>query len=164
MAKHLAEIFDHFGEPNIIQSDQGSKFKKHVSELCRKKGIKRICSRPYHPQSQGKVERLHSQLRKKINYEKIQKEKQGKPFNWMKFIKQYEKALNNDPMRALGNETPLDVYFGHSKNDLRKKARGATERASEDMLKRQQSKFKKYNRSDQVLVKFQRKQNRTLYV
>ena len=40
----------------VVQSDQDSEFKGAVTQLCRDMNIKAIYSRPYQPQSQGKVE------------------------------------------------------------------------------------------------------------
>ena len=46
-------------------SFKGSEVEGKVKPLCKALKIKLINSRPYHPQSQGKVERSHRQLRKK---------------------------------------------------------------------------------------------------
>ena len=39
-----------------------------VNKLCKKLGIKVVKGRPYHPQTQGKVERVHRSFRKKLIY------------------------------------------------------------------------------------------------
>ena len=57
------------GVPRVIQHDQGPEFDGAVSRLCKKLQIKVINGLPYHPQSQGKVERGHRSLRKKISYD-----------------------------------------------------------------------------------------------
>ena len=59
IAAKLKEIYQEHGSPRVVQSDQGSEFKGAVTQLCRDMNIKTIYSRPYHPQSQGKVERSH---------------------------------------------------------------------------------------------------------
>lgn len=65
----LQEIYYEHGPPRVIQCDQGSEFKGAVKKLCQELEIKIICSRPYHPQLQGKVERSHRTLRSKIEYD-----------------------------------------------------------------------------------------------
>ena len=55
VADELRSINLEHGPPRVIQCDQGGDFKGAVKELCRRLGIKIICSSPYHPQSQGKV-------------------------------------------------------------------------------------------------------------
>ena len=52
---HLECIFREHGTPTIIQTDQGTEFKGMFDELCSKRNIRRIRSRAYHPESQGKV-------------------------------------------------------------------------------------------------------------
>lgn len=91
VSRELTRIFDTFGDPKIVQHDQGSKFRKHVAILLEKRGIKDISNRPYHPQSQGKVERMHRSLKSKMNYDSIVS-KQGT--NWAKDLPKYEVALN----------------------------------------------------------------------
>ena len=59
VARHLInEIFTRFGAPKIILSDQGTNFQsklvKSISELF---NIKQTCTTPYHPQTDGLVER-----------------------------------------------------------------------------------------------------------
>ncbi|KAK2547566.1 hypothetical protein P5673_032436, partial [Acropora cervicornis] len=50
--------------------DQGRAFDGAVNKLCKKLGIKVIKGRPYHPQSQGKIERAHRSYKKKNLCEK----------------------------------------------------------------------------------------------
>lgn len=59
IAPHLKEIFLQHGSPKILQSDCGKEFFGEVKKLMRTTGVKIVKSRPYHPQSQGKVERCH---------------------------------------------------------------------------------------------------------
>ena len=75
-----------------------------------------ISCRPYHPQSQGKVERSHPVLRQKINFDMIMKKKHG--VNWAKEIPTYMKRLNNDKPEELGWKSPFDIYYGRKSNEL----------------------------------------------
>ena len=40
-----------------------------LSDLAKRLDVKEINSRPYHPQSQGKIERLHSTWKRKLQYD-----------------------------------------------------------------------------------------------
>ena len=70
-----------------------------------KNKIKRIRCRPYHPESQGKVERSHRVLRQKIHYDRMKKRKHG--INWAKEMPNYMKALINDKREELGWKSPF---------------------------------------------------------
>lgn len=59
----LKKVFQRFGPPTILQSDNGKEFKNAaVESLCSDFKIKQKFSRPRHPQSQGQVERLNQTL------------------------------------------------------------------------------------------------------
>ena len=55
VASVVMQIFSDVGPPKIIQTDQGTEFKGVVEQVMNKLKVKIIHSRPYHPQSQGKV-------------------------------------------------------------------------------------------------------------
>ena len=80
MSKELQELYCEVGPPKVLQCDNGGEFKQAVEQLCRKLEVKIIRSSPYHPQSQGKVERSHRTLRKKIMYDLGHMSKVG--VNW----------------------------------------------------------------------------------
>ena len=117
ISKELQTIYMKHGPPIVIQSDQGSEFKGAMKKFCRRLGIKIICSRPYHPQSQRKVERSHRSLRAKMEYDFI---KMGeKVVNWVKNLPTYQRILNNDPKEVLSHKTPFEVYFARKGNSFK---------------------------------------------
>ena len=67
VAIELKKIYDVLGTPENPQSDRGKEFYDAVKTFCERKKIKMTKSQAYHQQSQGKVERSHGALRKKIN-------------------------------------------------------------------------------------------------
>ena len=77
-----------------------------------------IKSRPYHPKSQGKVERSHRRLRKKIKYDSIKLGKKG--VNWVANLGAYSRILNNErtTKEELGWKSPYEIYFGRKSNTL----------------------------------------------
>ncbi|XP_078366006.1 SCAN domain-containing protein 3-like [Oculina patagonica] len=109
IAKELRGIYLEHGPPLVIQSDQGREFKGAVEKLCREMKIKTIHSRPYHPQSQGKVERSHRSLREKMAYDFLRMSKKG--VNWVKQLSIYQSILNEDPKEVLKYKTAFQVYY-----------------------------------------------------
>ena len=58
------EYFSVFGFPRRLMSDQAPEFSgKVIAALCDLLGVAKICTSPYHPQSNGAVERAHQTLR-----------------------------------------------------------------------------------------------------
>ena len=59
----ISEIISRYGAPYVIQTDQGTNFEcKLIAELCKLYDIKKTRTTPYHPQSDGLVERLNRTL------------------------------------------------------------------------------------------------------
>ena len=65
-AATLFECYNQFMTNIVHQSDRGSEFEGKLLSMCESYKIRMIKLRPYHPQSQGKVERSHRSLRKKL--------------------------------------------------------------------------------------------------
>ena len=60
----MFEFFSCFGIPKVLLSDQGSVFTSHLTKLmCQQLQIKKIQTSPYHPQSDGALERWHACLK-----------------------------------------------------------------------------------------------------
>ncbi|XP_066958980.1 uncharacterized protein [Macrobrachium rosenbergii] len=104
----IGEPFAKYGLPRVIQTDCGTNFTSKVfrgkyAELA----IQHITSVPYHPESQGVVERFHQTLKsilKKHCYE------QGD--EWDKVLPFALFALRNHP-NASTSVAPFELLFGH---------------------------------------------------
>ena len=75
-----------------------------------------IQSRPYNPRAQGKVERSHRVLRKKIAFDMLNQKRTGT--NWVKNLPNCMKCVNNDKGEALGWQSLFEISFGQKNNEL----------------------------------------------
>ena len=112
----LKATYETHGPPSILQSDNGKEFHGRVKTYCQKKKIKMIQSRPYHPQSNGKVERSHREIRKKISFDMLSHTRTGT--NWVRNLPKYMSCVNNEKREALGWQSPFEIYFGRKNNNL----------------------------------------------
>ncbi|CAF4123570.1 unnamed protein product, partial [Rotaria magnacalcarata] len=101
-------IFQEHGTPKIIQTDQGTEFQGVFDDLCNRRNIRHIRSRPYHPESQGKVERINRSWKNKMFYDLIINENT----NCVNNLTLYSETYNQSKHRGLGYLTPFYVYFG----------------------------------------------------
>jgi predicted aspartyl protease len=95
------------GPPQILQSDQGKEFvNKIIEELCRKHEIKHQRSSPYHPQSNGLVERTNQTVASKIA--KLRMKNQ---LNWDDYLYDAVYGYNISPQKLLGT-SPYEAMYG----------------------------------------------------
>ena len=145
------------GFPNIIQCDNGPEFRGTFPAFLAKRGVKLIHSRPYHPQSQGKVESMNKLVKRKIRFCSLK----DKGFNWANQIRSISKALNDDPKVTLGYQTPFSVYFGRgAKGTSADKIRRKAEQASVKCELQMKTSYRKrtccsiYKQGEKVLMKY----------
>lgn len=77
-----------------------------------------ITSRSYNPKAQGKVERSHRELRKKLNYVMVSLKYKG--VNWVKNLPNYMRILNELAREELGWHSPFEIYYGRTSNFVKK--------------------------------------------
>ena len=114
LACELLHIYIEHGAPRVIQHDQGREFEGAVAALCKKLSIKVVKGRPYHPQSQGKVERAHRSFKKKIMHDFLVMGKAG--VNWIQSLPDFARSLNLDPKEELSWKSPFEIYYGRKPN------------------------------------------------
>ena len=102
------EFFSVFGFPRRLMSDQASEFTGQViSELCNLLGITKIRTLPYHPQTNGTVERVHQTLRRMIA--KMDPDKKAKwPLHLGPILIAY-----NATRSLITGYSPYFLMFGH---------------------------------------------------
>ena len=107
IAEELIKLFARVGIPQEILTDQGSKFtSKLLAELYRLLCIHPIQTSPYHPQTDGLVERFNQILRSMLR--KVADE-EGK--DWDKFIPYLLFAYREVPQASMGF-SPFELPYG----------------------------------------------------
>ena len=105
--KLIDEVFLRFSIPEQLHSDQGRQFEsKLIAEVCRLLNIQKTRTTPYHPQSDGLVERFNRTLLDMLStYTK------DHPFDWEHHIRKVCMAYNSSVHASTGY-TPFYLMFG----------------------------------------------------
>jgi transposase InsO family protein len=111
VAPVLWNIFNDFGFPRVIQSDNGPEFTSQVvHEITRLSGVDHRFITPYQPRTDGKVERNIGTV-KLI----IKKHLHGVFTNWPAFVPWAQSCVNNKITELTGS-TPFSLMFGRRFN------------------------------------------------
>uniref|UniRef100_A0A669BX09 Gypsy retrotransposon integrase-like protein 1 n=1 Tax=Oreochromis niloticus TaxID=8128 RepID=A0A669BX09_ORENI len=106
--KALIKFFSTFGLPKVIQTDQGTNFTSKVfAQVVDELQIKHVKSSPYHPESQGALERFHQTLKamlRRFCAESGREWDEGLPLLFF--------AVREATQESLGF-SPTDLVFGH---------------------------------------------------
>ena len=106
ISEALLEIFSRNGVPLSILSDQGSQFMSALMKcLFKRLGVHQVRTTPYHPQSNGSVERLHGTLVPMLR--KLTK----KDLPWDEQVKFALYAIRATPNRSTGF-APFEIIHG----------------------------------------------------
>ena len=108
VAKKLVdEFFCCFSVPDKLHSDQGKQFESHlISSICELLQVKKSHTTPYHPQSDGLVERFNRTLTTMLATTA-----KGHPFKWESHLKKVCFAYNTSVHASTGH-TPFFLMFG----------------------------------------------------
>ncbi len=67
VAAALDTVFSENGAPSLVQTDNGGEFNEEFDEVLARWGVEHARSRPYHPQSNGIIERFNGTLKRMIH-------------------------------------------------------------------------------------------------
>lgn len=109
VVKALTKFFSTFGLPKTIQSDQGTNFmSKLFAQVMRELKVKHATSSPYHPESQGALERFHQTLKSMLRKYCLESNRE-----WDEGLPLLLFAVRETPQESLGF-SPCDLVFGHT--------------------------------------------------
>ena len=106
-------------KPRLLSDNGSSYVSGELAEWLQDKGMKHSRGAPYHPQTQGKIERWHQTLKNRILLEHY-----FLPGDLEAQIEAFVDHYNNQRYHeSLNNVTPSDVYFGRDKAILKQRER-----------------------------------------
>lgn len=104
-----ASVFTHYGTPETLLSDNGTEFvSETINLLCKAYNIKKVQTAPYHPASNGLVERVNREINKLL---KLYVGQSGHS-NWDTYMCDFQLAINNTYNKSIG-DTPFFVLYGY---------------------------------------------------
>ncbi|NIZ63252.1 IS3 family transposase, partial [Sedimentitalea sp. CY04] len=106
-------------KPRLLSDNGSSYVSGDLAEWLQDKGMKHSRGAPYHPQTQGKIERWHQTLKNRILLENyfLPGDLEGQI---EAFVDHYNHQRYHE---SLNNVTPADVYFGRDKAILEQRER-----------------------------------------
>ena len=106
-------------KPRLLSDNGSSYVSGDLADWLKGKGIAHIRGAPYHPQTQGKIERWHQTLKNRILLENY-----FLPGDLGKQIELFVEHYNHQRYHeSLQNLTPADVYFGRAQSILKRRER-----------------------------------------
>ena len=106
-------------KPRLLSDNGSSYVSSDLADWLKDKGMKHSRGAPYHPQTQGKIERWHQTLKNRILLESY-----FLPGDLEAQIEAFVDHYNHQRYHeSLNNVTPSDVYFGRDKAILKQRER-----------------------------------------
>ena len=121
----VRDMFDLFGHPALLHTDNGTEFaNRDLEDECRQWGTHCVHGRPYHPESQGAIERPNGSLQKAmqgyhINHRDVT--------DWVDVL-QAVMRLQNEQVHSVTRLSPQAHFQHHNTYSREKRALRADER------------------------------------
>ncbi len=104
-------------KPRLLSDNGSSYIAADLAEYLDEKGMDHVRGAPYHPQTQGKIERWHQTMKNRVLLEHY-----FLPGDLERQIETFVEYYNSERYHeSLGNLTPADVYNGRAERILKKR-------------------------------------------
>ena len=104
-------------KPRLLSDNGSSYIAGDLADYLEDKGMDHVRGAPYHPQTQGKIERWHQTMKNRVLLEHY-----FLPGDLERQIGTFVEHYNNHRYHeSLGNLTPADVYFGRADQILKQR-------------------------------------------
>lgn len=106
-------------EIQTVYSDNGKEFKRAFRELCISNNIKQQFTRPYHPQTNGKAERVIKTIKTELLRGQPHTTREERRRHLYAFVRHYNQVRHH---QGIGNVSPmsrLESYIAQTKKDLK---------------------------------------------
>lgn len=102
-------------KPRLLSDNGSSYIAGDLADYLEDKGMDHVRGAPFHPQTQGKIERWHQTMKNRVLLEHY-----FLPGDLEAQIEAFVEYYNNHRYHeSLGNLTPADVYFGRAEQVLK---------------------------------------------
>ena len=103
--------------PRLLSDNGPAYLSKELKEFLKRKNIEHVRGAPYHPMTQGKIERWHRSMKNVVKLQNYYS-----PSELEKSIGEFVEYYNHERYHeSIDNLTPADVYSGKSKEVLAKR-------------------------------------------
>ena len=104
-------------KPRLLSDNGASYIAGDLADYLDEKGMDHVRGAPYHPQTQGKIERWHQTMKNRVLLEHY-----FLPGDLERQIGAFVEYYNNQRYHeSLGNLTPADVYYGRAEQILKQR-------------------------------------------
>jgi len=119
LSKAKIEKVKVYHKPRLLSDNGPAYHSRELAEFLTERRIKHIHGAPYHPMTQGKIERWHRSMKNVVKLQHYYS-----PAELEQAIAAWVEYYNNQRYHeALDNVTPADVYFGRDKEIIKKRNR-----------------------------------------
>ena len=106
-------------KPRLLSDNGASYISGELADYIKDNGMSHVRGAPYHPQTQGKIERWHQTLKNRILLENY-----FLPGDLERQIENFVEHYNHERYHeSLKNVTPADVYFGRAQSIINRRER-----------------------------------------
>ena len=106
-----------YHKPRLLSDNGPAYHSADLAQFLKERRIDHIHGAPYHPMTQGKIERWHRSMKNVIKLQNYYS-----PYELERAIAEWAEYYNNQRYHeSLENVTPADVYFGREKEIIKKR-------------------------------------------